>query len=413
MKKILFGLLFLILACQQKLYIKNTTGHTGIAIYDIEKKTYVYAYQADKLFVPASNIKLFSFYAAIKTFKDSVPCLAYTKSGDTLHFSGMGDPSFLHPDFKNSQPLAFLKNAKALVLHSPKTDLKGLGYGWAWDDYADYYSVERSPLPMYGNIVRASINNNSLSINPPIFKNSFVKVDSTVATGVDRLAEDNVFRYSEKTVLNKEVYDIPFKTSAELSRQLLIDTLKKNIGQSILPLKNPTTVWGSPLDTVLRKMMYESDNFLAEQLLLSAAYTQRGSFSDTTARAYLNTLLADFATKPKIVDGSGLSRYNLASPKMMVQVLNKINQEVSVDSLSHILAVGGKTGNLKRIFTDGDAYIVAKTGSMQGVYCLSGYIKSTNNKWYAFSVMNNNFSESATQMRKNTEAFLNQIRKKL
>ena len=70
-------------------------------------------------------------------------------------------------------------------------------------------------------------------------------------------------------------------------------------------------------------MMQESDNFLAEQLLLLASSTLSDTLNTKTAIEYmLNNHLKDLKQQPRWVDGSGLSRYNLFSPEAIVYVLN-------------------------------------------------------------------------------------------
>ena len=75
-------------------------------------------------------------------------------------------------------------------------------------------------------------------------------------------------------------------------------------------------------------MMQKSDNFLAEQLLIMASSTFSEELDpNETIQYVLNTYLPDLKHKPKWVDGSGLSRYNLFTPRSMVKLLQKIKAE--------------------------------------------------------------------------------------
>src|SRR6185436_10404835 len=79
------------------------TAHLGISIYEPATGKYWYNYQGDKYFVPASNTKIPTCYAAMKYLGDSLVGLKYGFSENEYKFLAIqptGDPTFLHPDFK-------------------------------------------------------------------------------------------------------------------------------------------------------------------------------------------------------------------------------------------------------------------------------------------------------------------------
>src|SRR6187402_3764820 len=75
------------------------TAHVGISIYDPATGKYWYNYQGDKYFVPASNTKLPTCYAAMKYLGDSLVGLRYRYQDylKTFYVIPTGDPTFLHP----------------------------------------------------------------------------------------------------------------------------------------------------------------------------------------------------------------------------------------------------------------------------------------------------------------------------
>ena len=129
--------------------------HTGISIGNLTGDKALASYQADKYFTPASNTKLFSFYAGLCALGDSLPGMEYLEWGELLIIRGTGDPSLLHPDLPKSAVIDFLQSRKDQIFPTP-VNFKDERYGpgWAWNDYNDYYQPEISPMPVYGNIAR-------------------------------------------------------------------------------------------------------------------------------------------------------------------------------------------------------------------------------------------------------------------
>src|SRR4051812_23679114 len=151
------------------------TAHVGISVYDPSTKKYLYNYQSDKYFVPASNTKLPTCYAAMKYLGDSVTTFLYNIEGDEVHILPWGDPTFLHPDFKDQPAFGFLKKEnKRVVIDISRWRDQPLGNGWSWNDYSDDYMAERSAMPMYGNVVRFSKPLHQLQVVPGYFSKNII-----------------------------------------------------------------------------------------------------------------------------------------------------------------------------------------------------------------------------------------------
>ena len=94
------------------------TAHVGISIYEPATNKYWYDYQGDKYFVPASNIKIPTCYAAMKYLGDSLTGLRYvsfqnSKGEKSFWLEPTGDPTLLHPDFTAQPVIDFLKKDTA------------------------------------------------------------------------------------------------------------------------------------------------------------------------------------------------------------------------------------------------------------------------------------------------------------
>lgn len=384
---------------------------TGMAIYDPAQKKAIFERNADRYFTPASNTKLFTFYACLKTLGDSIPALRYTVNKDSLIFWGTGDPTFFHHDLKSTKAFNFLKShrgTKTLFFSDGNFTNEPMGEGWAWDDYNDYYSAEIYGLPMYGNVIRVSVDKGALAPQPVIFNKSFYKKDE--GSSIKRIQTDNIFTLP-KAVLQKNNYktDIPFKTSTSLTQQLLMDTLRKNVNLLHIPVpKEAKTIYSMGSEDVYRLMMQESDNMLAEHLLLLCGAVLKDSLNTSfVIKSITEKHLQDLPDAPKWVDGSGLSRYNLFTPRSIVKLLEKISVEMPQEKLYTILPAGGQTGTLKNVFKSTEKpFVFAKTGTLGGVYNLSGYLVTKKGKTLIVSLMNNNFNLPASKIRREAEKVL-------
>lgn len=179
--------------------------------------------------------------------------------------------------------------------------------------------------------------------------------------------------------------------------------------EQVLPYtpKSDFKTWSvTPADTVYRRMMYESDNFFAEQLLLMCAGERTGyMFQDSIMQLSLPQPM-------RWVDGSGLSRYNLNSPHNQAEVLRRLWKEQTQKHLFSLFPIGGISGTLVDWYKgkDGRPYIFAKSGSMSGVQCLSGYLVTRRGKVLIFSFMHNNFTGPGKPWKMEMQRILEQIR---
>jgi D-alanyl-D-alanine carboxypeptidase/D-alanyl-D-alanine-endopeptidase (penicillin-binding protein 4) len=123
----------------------------------------------------------------------------------------------------------------------------------------------------------------------------------------------------------------------------------------------------------------------------------------------LKTDFKDLPTKPRWVDGSGLSRYNLFSPKDFIYILNKLQNEFGFARMKRILPTGGQ-GTLTNYYESDAGYIYAKTGSMSNNVSLSGYLITKKGKLLTFSVIINNFNGSGKSGRRAIEKLIKSIR---
>jgi len=373
--------------------------HTGFALYDIASKKMIFESEADHYFTPASNTKLFTFYAGLKLIPDSVPSLRYVIKGDSLIFWGTGDPSFLQSRLKGLKAFEFLKSSDKKLFFAPVRYTGALfGKGWAWDDYNDDYQAEITELPLMNNVLSLSNDHGRLKAVPRLFNDCLFR-DSLSASKVFKVQRDldrNSFHYPSQVIPDLYSQEIPYKTNPAITLAILRDTLGKPV--SIIDLKMPVaakTIYNMKSDSVFKAMLLPSDNFIAEQLLLVYA-NQLGleSLNSTQAIAtILKNELSDLPDAPRWVDGSGLSRGNLFTPRTLVKLLEKIYTTVNnTERLYAMLPAGGNRGTLKNAYPKTDQpFIFAKTGTLSNNHNQSGYVVTKKGKTYIYSFMNNNF----------------------
>ena len=411
-----------------------STGHIGISIYEPATDKYWYNYNAIKYFIPASNTKLFTLYAGMKYLGDSLVGLRYYDVGHNyLQIRPTADPTFLHPDFISQPVFDFLHNStKNLYFISSYWKAAHKGNGWAWNDFSEAYMAERSAFPIYGNLIKVFFKDDILTSIPlqkgdiGVYTEKWWEKPNKQLSGLHRtnlLKNFSIKRTSETsssfaifpsttefttTYIPRVIYD-------QETIEILNDTIKSKIPATYTDLTGgdlpkPQIIHSQPSDSFFKPMMHRSDNFFAEQTLLMVSNEHLGYMSDEKIiDTLLKTDLKDIPQRPRWVDGSGLSRYNLFTPQSFVYILNKTKNEFGWDRVKNILPTGGK-GTLSSYYKKDSSFIYAKTGTLSNNCALSGYLITKKGKVLIFSILANNYMTGATPVRRAVEKFLLAIR---
>lgn len=405
-------------------------AYVGVCVYDVEAKKYTHQYNDEKYFVPASNTKLFTCYAAMKYLGDSLVGLRYNIQNGQLIIQGTGDPTFLHSDFKLQPVLEFLKGKKKIEIQDDKTltQFSPLGDGWAWNDYWYYYMPERSKFPIYGNCVNFFMQADTVAVIPHTFyKNPIITLNQQLKNKgysnfiFTKSIEENLFqpiyqpnpqfKFSHQYVPFKTLSNPTFPNKIATSIQLLADTLGSEIKLVEKHDVLPNIIHSQPTDSLLKITMHRSDNFFAEQTLLMVSNEKLGFMSDEKIiDTLLKTDLKDLPQPPNWVDGSGLSRYDLFTPQDFVYILEKMKNEFGLARLQDILPTGND-GTLAGLYKNLNGKIFAKTGTLGNQVALSGFLTTQKGKLLIFSVLVNNHMNSAGNIRRAVEKYINQLSK--
>jgi D-alanyl-D-alanine carboxypeptidase/D-alanyl-D-alanine-endopeptidase (penicillin-binding protein 4) len=377
---------------------------TGFLVLDQNSGDTLFNLNSAKYFTPASNVKIFTLFTALQLLPENIPALKYIEVNDTLFIEGTGNPTFLHTYFKDSTVLKFLGNHHKIALYLNNFQEEKYGPGWAWDDYGYYYQSERDALPMYGN-VGTIFRSDSLHIIPEYLRKNVVELAYTK----NREEAQNLFYYGP---MQSDSVEIPFRTDSTLTRGLLENVLNKKVWiTNRFPEGTKSTLYSVSSDSVLKRMMLMSDNFLAEQLMILASSTISDTLSFTRSRDFiLENELSDLRQPPRWVDGSGLSRYNLFTPQALVSVLQKMYHRVPKERLFGFFPVGGDSGTLVDWYGGSTPFLFAKSGSLGNNYCLSGYLITKSGHTLIFSFMNNHFLVPSSEIKNHMQVIFEIIR---
>ena len=395
-------------------------AHIGIAIYNDTKGQWLTKYQSDHYFTPASNTKILATYLGLQFLGDSLPGWKMAENADTLFLMPLGDPSFMHPEFKHQPVVDIIKKTKkqVVIVGNNQDQFEIFGSGWSWADYAEDYQPERSRMPIYGNVVHFYQSNKKLeAIKPFYFFKEMVDLDKVEEKNWSRNRMGNRFFTTNEN--NKSKYfQVPF-SQEDVPMLLAVDLLKDTLGKiisfqnkSTLPATSYKTINTVPTDSLLKIMMLRSDNFYADQIVLMASEQVFGKMDDAALLDSAKKLFfVDLPQRMRWVDGSGLSRYNLNTPENYIAILQQMQSKFGEARVKNIFEKGGE-GTIAAYYKNFPGTMYAKTGTLGGQVALSGFIYTPKQQKLYFSVLvANHMSPSSTQVRRAVETYLTKVTK--
>jgi D-alanyl-D-alanine carboxypeptidase/D-alanyl-D-alanine-endopeptidase (penicillin-binding protein 4) len=395
-------------------------AHVGIAIYNDSKEQWLSKYQSDHYFTPASNVKILATYLGLQFLGDSLPGWKMAENADTLFLMPLGDPSFMHPEFKYQPVVDIIKNTnkQVVIVGNNQDQFEIFGSGWSWADYAEDYQPERSRMPIYGNVVHFYQSNKKLeAIKPFYFFKDIVDLGKAEEKNWSRNRTGNRFFTTNEN--NKSKYfQVPFSqedTPMVKAIELLNDTLGKKISfqkNRTYASNNFKTIKTVPTDSLLKIMMLRSDNFYADQIVLMASEQLFGRMDDAALIDSAKKLFfADLPQSMRWADGSGLSRYNLNTPENYIAILQQMHAKYGEARVKNIFEKGGE-GTIAAYYKNFPGTMYAKTGTLGGQVALSGFIYTPKQQKLYFSVLvANHMSPSSTQVRRAVETYLTKVTK--
>lgn len=400
-------------------------AQAGLVVRDAASGEVVFSSGSASRAQPASNLKALTTALAMDVLgpehrwrtdvlTDGVR-IGNTVRGN-VYLRGSGDPTTSPKDYRDLAATLAASGIKvvtgALVVDDTAFDKQPYALGWAWDDEPYAYNAETSALTLSPDpefsagtiLVRtkpgAAGKPVQVELDPP---NSHVKVVNTATTGAGGIAVDrehgtNVITVSGASTVPTEhtvtVHD-PTGLVADVFRSALRDKGVFIVGGTesrAVPAKaQPVASHDSmPLREMIRPLLKDSNNMLAEVLVKTAGRSWHGGL------AALRPKLAGLGIDPAtlyVEDGSGLSRMDQMSPDQLSSLLVAARTKPWFSDWYEALPIAGVDGTLVNRMkgTKAEKNVHAKTGSMTGVTALSGYVTTADGRQLVFSIVFNNF----------------------
>jgi D-alanyl-D-alanine carboxypeptidase/D-alanyl-D-alanine-endopeptidase (penicillin-binding protein 4) len=431
----------------------------GIQVVDLKTGSALYSRNAERLFLPASNMKLFTAALALERLGPDYRMttrLVRAPSGDLILVGG-GDPSLsgrtypYQKDTPATNPLRAIEEladqAVAAGITRVDGDIVGDDQLYPWAPYPPSWTVDDmsgedgapvSALTLNDNAIAFSIQPAARAGEPAVISFQpaleYYAVDNRVLTvagekearirlsrmpGSRQLLVWGSIPLAGGTVRETVAVDDP----ALFAACALYDALARRgvsirgrpVARHRAVSEDPWPVEGDviatrmspPLVEMLQVVEKVSQNLHAELMLREVARVTRVSGTRESGLQELSAWLAGIGIKTeewRAEDGSGLSRNDQVSPRAVTRLLSAMAASKNAAVWVSLLPVGGEDGTLEhRLCCVSDAtaarQVRAKTGTLSRAIALSGYADSRTRGRLAFSILVNNFSAPPAEVR--------------
>jgi serine-type D-Ala-D-Ala carboxypeptidase/endopeptidase (penicillin-binding protein 4) len=425
-------------------------AHVGVSIIDASTGAALASIHGSDPFTPASNMKLLTSGAALMVLgPDFSFRTELIRDGDRLILKGAGDPALADPEIlKESEPRltvsdvltalagavtkAGMTEVKEIIIDDRVFDREFVPPTWGPEHLDHSYAAEVSGLNFHANVLSFFPGPNPQGVGAPPTCSlepdaRWLRIDiraRTVGDGKNAVSvnreDDNHFTIrGEVRHQTQAPVDAPFHNPPDFVGRLFAQQLgaagvrigKANPGEDApavrlaepnetLPQGKTIAVIRTPIADVLRRCNSDSENLYAECLMKrmgNAVTKEPGGWNNGAAvlRMMLAQRLgAEAAASTTIIDGSGLSRGNLVTPATFTRWLADIaNNPQIAAAYTESLATPG-VGTLKRRFHDVKLanHVRGKSGFINGVRCLSGYVITSSGKRVCYSIMVNDIT---------------------
>ncbi len=415
--------------------------HAAIKVVALEDNTVLYERDSKVLMHPASNMKLFTSAAALSILdtnyllKTSVFIDRYPSDSlvnGALYLKGYGNPDFTDADADSLaaavRRFGITTIAGDLILDNSYFDDEYWGAGWTWDDESDPDAPYIDALSINKNCITIIVTSDSMNISAytePM--TDFVTITMKATIAIDSIRNPLkikclLMNNPNTIVIEGELPKFSYMTQKVSLRRpeyytgtLFRESLKRagilvngNLVDGLVPKTVPEIACHiQPIEKVITAMNKVSDNLAAENLIKIIGAEKYGipgttRHGLTMVKLFLSEAGID-TVQCSVADGSGVSRYNLFSADQIVQFLTALYKQPKIFSiLYHSLPIAGIDGTLseRMVSYPASTNLHAKTGTLNGVSCLSGYVQTRDGEMLTFSILMQNFNTSPAAYRR-------------
>ena len=417
----------------------------GIKIHSLQRNKTLYSVNSNRLFAPASNVKLLTTAMALKRLRPeyrfktglyaTTPVGGETLRGD-IFIKGFGDPNLV-----SEQMWLLVKELKNIPLRKVHGDIiadasffdNNLRVKTWKKGGVEAYNAPLGALSFNFNTVTVHINPGEKPGDRPVVvvdpNIEFIRVDNRARTVSkskrSRLIVNRIDRgsHNEITISGvvsvnhaRETYYLNITRPAYYAASVFKEYLRQEgvevtgkvrvgfVPEGAYEILSHSSM---PLSLILRGLNKFSNNFVAEQILKTIGADIYGPPGTTlNGLRAMDEYMQSLKYKPEgfsILDGSGLSRQNRLSPDQIVSVFQDMYADLGVyPEFISALGVMGRDGNvLKRMNGHNSAERArVKTGTLNSVSALSGYFQSADGERFAFSILMNDLKCSNGQAKR-------------
>ena len=437
--------------------------HFGVYAIDLSSGQTLFSHNAHRKFIPASNQKILVSAAAISLFgpeyrlETSVGILGETfdsfVDGDIV-VVGSGDPTFSDRYWTHgSQAVRAIADSLhargirhvggSLVVDVAAWDSATVGPTWEVEDLRYGYASTGGAFAIDEGEFELIVSAGSTTSEPagvtwsPIGTSDFIRSElKTAPEGTDTSVRADYLPESRVVVLRGVVEagtadtlsiamrDPVRQSVAALAREIqgagieieggwrvrwpseevAQESCTREDRRACSGVEQLFSMWSPPMSDIVAGILKPSQNWMTEQVVrvLGQSFGGRGSWGEGLS-VVETFLVEEVGVQPSDLysrDGSGLSFYNLVTPRAIVSVLAEMHNSESASVFRGAMPAPGEEGSTLEHRLEGvEGHLRAKTGTISNVNSLSGYLVRESGEEVAFSILSNGSGMPASRVR--------------